>query len=177
MGVVVVLALALMPFLLKLPETIQKIAYPLKYEAQIQQASRQSGLEPAFVAAVVFTESRFRPDAVSSQNAYGLMQLLPETAEFVQQRSGIQGDYRDPGVNLSLGTWYLSYLEGRYDGHERLMLAAYNSGEGRVDGWVSQEGFDIENDIPFQETRDYVVNVLEARDVYRDLYGEDLSGN
>ena len=169
--------LALTPFLLKLPETIQKVTHPLRYEAQIQQASQQSGLEPAFIAAVVYAESRFRPDAVSSQNAHGLMQLLPETADFVQQRSGIQGDYRDPGVNLLLGAWYMSYLEGRYDGQERLMLAAYNSGEGRVDGWISQEGFDIEEDIPFQETHEYVDNVLEAREVYRDLYGEDLSGN
>ncbi|CAN5673087.1 lytic transglycosylase domain-containing protein [soil metagenome] len=173
----VVFILAITPFLLKLPETIQKITHPLRYEAQIQQASQQSGLEPAFIAAVVYTESRFRPDAESSQNAYGLMQLLPETANFVQQRSGIQGDYRDPGINLSLGAWYMGYLEERYDGHERLMLAAYNSGEGRVDGWVAQEGFDIERDIPFQETHEYVENVLEARDVYRDLYGEDLSGN
>lgn len=173
----VVFILAMTPFLLKLPETVQKIVYPLRYEAQIQQASQQSGVEPAFIAAVVYTESRFRPDAESHQGAYGLMQLLPQTASFVQQRSGVQGDYRDPGVNLSLGAWYLGYLEGRYDGHERLMLAAYNSGEGRVDGWVSQEGFDIERDIPFRETREYVDNVFEAREVYRDLYGSDLSGD
>lgn len=172
-----VLVLAMTPFLLRLPETIQKFTHPLRYEAQIQQASQQSGLEPAFVAAVVYTESRFRPDAVSSQNAYGLMQLLPETAQFIQQRSGIQGDYRDPGVNLRLGAWYMSYLEDKYDGNQRLMLAAYNSGEGRVDTWISDPGFDIERDIPFQETREYVVNVLEAREVYRDLYGEDLSGD
>lgn len=165
------------PFLLELPEAVQKIAYPLRYETQILQASRQSGLEPAFLAAVVYTESRFRPDAESSQGAYGLMQLLPETANFVQQRSGIRGDYRNPGVNLRIGAWYLGYLEERYEGHERLMLAAYNSGEGTVDGWISQEGFDIERDIPFRETRDYVNNVLEARSVYRDLYGSDLSGD
>ena len=173
----VVFILALTPFLLQLPETIQRITHPLRYEAQIQQAAQQSGLEPAFVAAVVYTESRFRPDAVSSENAYGLMQLLPETASFVQQRSGIQGDYREPGVNLSLGAWYLQYLGEKYEGQERLTLAAYNAGEGRVDGWISQEGFDIEQDIPFEETRNYVENVLEAREVYRDLYGRDLSGN
>ncbi|HZY66144.1 MAG TPA: lytic transglycosylase domain-containing protein [Rubrobacteraceae bacterium] len=173
----VVFILVMTPFLLRLPETIQKVTHPLRYEAQIRQASQQSGLEPAFIAGVVYTESRFRPDAESHQGAYGLMQLLPVTANFVQQRSGIQGDYRNPGVNLRLGAWYLGYLEDRYEGHERLMLAAYNSGESRVDGWVSQEGFDIERDIPFQETREYVDDVLEAREVYRDLYGEDLSGD
>jgi soluble lytic murein transglycosylase len=73
-----------------------------------------------------------------------------------------------------LGSWYLGYLEDRYLGHERLMLAAYNAGQGRVDSWISQEGFDIERDIPFQETREYVDSVLEAREVYRDLYGSDL---
>ena len=55
------------------------------------------------------------------------------------------------------------------------MLAAYNSGEGRVNGWISDEGFDIVRDIPFKETRDYVENSLEARETYGDLYGEDLS--
>lgn len=172
-----VFILVMTPFVLRLPETVQKITHPLRYEAQIRQVSQQTGLEPTFIAAVIYAESRFRPDAVSSQNAYGLMQLLPETAQFVQQRSGIEGDYRDPAVNLRLGAWYLTYLEDKYNGHERLMLAAYNSGEGRVDSWTSQQGFDIEEDIPFQETREYVVNVLEAQEVYRDLYGEDLSGD
>ncbi|MGF1470325.1 MAG: lytic transglycosylase domain-containing protein [Rubrobacteraceae bacterium] len=174
---VLVFVLVLTPFLLRIPEAIREVIYPLRYEPQIRQASQQTGLEPAFLAAVVYTESRFRPEAESSQGAYGLMQLLPETAGFVQDRSGIEGDYRDPGVNLSLGAWYLAYLEEKYEGHERLMLAAYNSGEGTVDAWISQEGFDIERDIPFQETRDYVDNVLEAREVYRDLYGRDLSGD
>jgi soluble lytic murein transglycosylase len=54
------------------------------------------------------------------------------------------------------------------------MLAAYNSGEGRVDGWISEEGFDIARDIPFKETRDYVGNVLEAKKAYEELYGQYL---
>ena len=103
------------------------------------------------------------------------MQMLPATAEFVQQRSGIEGDFRDPRTNIRMGTWYLGYLDGRYDGDKRLMLAAYNSGEGRVDGWISEEGFDIARDIPFKETRDYVENSLEARETYEGLYGENLS--
>ncbi len=171
----VVAGLVALPFALGAPEAVRKAAYPLRYEDTIRQASREHGLEPAFVAGVIYTESRFRPEAESSQSAYGLMQMLPATAEFVQQRSGIGGDFKEPRTNIRLGVWYLNYLDGRYSGDERLMLAAYNSGEGRVDGWISDEGFDIARDIPFKETRDYVENSLEARQTYEDLYGEDLS--
>ena len=170
----VLAGLAALPFALGAPERVREALYPLRYEETIRQASRENGLEPAFVAGVIYTESRFRPDAESSQSAYGLMQMLPQTAEFVQRRSGIRGDFEDPRTNIRLGTWYLGYLDGRYDGDERLMLAAYNSGEGRVDGWISEEGFDIARDIPFKETRDYVENSLEARETYEGLYGEDL---
>ena len=167
--------LAALPFLLRVPETVRQALYPLRYEETIREASRENGLEPAFVAGVVYTESRFRPGAESHREAYGLMQLLPQTAQFIGQRSGIEGDYRDPRVNLRLGAWYLGYLEGRYRGDERLMLAAYNSGEGTVDGWLSREGFDVAQDIPYKETREYVDDVLEARRTYRELYGRDLN--
>ena len=171
----VVAGLFALPFVLGAPEAVRKAAYPLRYEETIRQASRERGLDPAFVAGVIYTESRFRPEAESSQSAYGLMQMLPTTAEFVQQRSGIRGNFREPRTNIRLGVWYLGYLDGRYGGNERLMLAAYNSGEGRVDGWISDENFDIARDIPFKETRDYVENSLQARQTYEELYGEDLS--
>lgn len=171
----VVAGLVALPFALGAPEAVRKAAYPLRYEDTIRQASREHGMEPTFVAGVIYTESRFRPNAESSQSAYGLMQMLPATAEFVQQRSGIEGNFREPRTNIRLGVWYLNYLDGRYSGDERLMLAAYNSGEGRVDGWTSDEGFDIARDIPFKETRDYVENSLEARQTYEELYGENLS--
>lgn len=163
-----------MPFLLRAPDTVQRAVYPLRYESDIREVSERYGLEPTLVAGVIYTESRFRPDVVSDRGAYGLMQILPETADFIAERSGIQGDYRDPRVNLQMGAWYLSYLEGRYLSDERLMLAAYNSGEGRVDAWISVEGFDIGRDIPFQETHEYVNDVLEAQQTYRELYGRDL---
>ncbi len=171
---VVVAGLVALPFVLGVPGTVRESLYPLRYEETIRQASRQNGLEPAFVAGVIYAESRFRPDARSHQGAYGLMQMLPGTARYVQQRSGIQGDFRDPETNIRLGTWYLGYLAEQYRGNERLMLAAYNSGEGTVDGWISEEGFDIARDIPFKETRDYVENSLEARQTYEELYGRDL---
>jgi soluble lytic murein transglycosylase len=73
-----------------------------------------------------------------------------------------------------MGTWYLDYLQNRYEGDERLALAAYNSGTGQVDAWVSEGGFDVDHDIPFEETRQYVEDVSEARDIYVELYGRNL---
>lgn len=173
--VLLILALAAVPLVLWLPDAVERLLHPLRYEDTIRQVSRERGLEPTLVASVVYNESRFDPEAVSDEGAVGLMQILPETARFIQQRSGIEGDYRDPEVNLRLGAWYLSYLEDQYEGHERLMLAAYNSGQGRVNSWVAQEGFDIERDIPFPETRHYVENVLESQQTYTKLYGRNLN--
>ncbi len=171
---VIIGVLAILPFTLRLPDAVMRTMYPLRYEAIIRQASEENDLDPAFVAGVIYTESRFRPDAESQSGAYGLMQLLPQSARFIQRKSGIKGDYRDPEVNIRLGTWFLGYLEDRYNGDERLMLAAYNSGEGNVDAWASDEGFDIAKDIPYKETRHYVNNALEARQTYQELYGKNL---
>jgi soluble lytic murein transglycosylase len=171
---VVIGGLAILPFALRLPDAVMRTVYPLKYTATIREVSEENGLDPAFVAGVIYTESRFRPDAESHREAYGLMQLLPESARFIQRKSGIKGDYRDPEVNIRLGTWFLGYLKERYNGDERLMLAAYNSGEGNVDAWVSGQGFNIAQDIPFKETREYVDNALEAKQTYQELYGKNL---
>ena len=171
---VVIGVLAILPFALRLPDAVMRTVYPLKYTATIREVSKENDLDPAFVAGVIYTESRFRPDVESHREAYGLMQLLPESARYIQRKSSIEGDYRDPEVNIRLGTWFLGYLKDRYNGDERLMLAAYNSGEGNVDAWASDEGFDIAKDIPYKETRHYVNNALEARQAYRELYGENL---
>jgi soluble lytic murein transglycosylase len=171
---VVVAILAILPFALRVPDAVMRTIYPLRYETTIRQASEENGLEPAFVAGVIYTESRFRPDVRSHQNAYGLMQLLPQSAHYIKRKSGIKGDYHDPQVNIKLGTWFLGYLDDRYKGDERLMLAAYNSGEGNVDAWTSDEGFDIAKDIPYKETRKYIHNALEGRQTYEDLYGTNL---
>ncbi len=171
---VVIGVLAILPFTLRLPDAVMRTIYPLRYEAIIRQASEENDLDPAFVAGVIYTESRFRPDAESQSGAYGLMQLLPESARFIQRKSGIEGDYRDPEVNIRLGTWFLGHLEDRYNGDERLMLAAYNSGEGSVDAWISGKNFDIVKDIPYKETREYVDRALEAQETYQELYGKNL---
>ena len=166
--------LVILPLALRVPDAVMRTMYPLRYEETIREVSEENGLEPTFVAAVIYTESRFRPDVESHQGAYGLMQLLPQSARYIERNSGIEGDFRDPRTNIKLGTWFLGYLNDRYDGNERLMLAAYNSGEGSVDAWTSDKGFDIKKDIPYKETREYVKNALEARQTYRELYGKNL---
>lgn len=172
--VVVLVTLAALPLLFMAPETVRRFIYPLKYEETILEASEEHGVEPTLVAAVIREESRFDPKVESEQGAYGLMQIQPETARFISERSGIAGDYRGPNANIRMGTWYLSYLRSRYEDDERLVLAAYNSGEGRVDAWISDESFDVASDIPFEETRDYVEDVIESEKNYEELYGSDL---
>ena len=175
----VVLALVLLglPLVLEAPDLARRLTHPLEYEETIRDAAAEHDVEPALVAAVIRTESGFDPEVESSQGAYGLMQIQPETAGFISERGSISGDYRGPKTNIRMGTWYLDYLRNRYEGDDRLVLAAYNSGEGSVDGWLSREGFDVAKDIPFKETREYVEDVLEARQTYRELYGRDLNRN
>lgn len=173
-ALLVVFALVALLGALTAPDLVRQVTHPLEYEAEIRASATEFGVEPSLVAAVIKAESRFDPEATSSRGAYGLMQLLPETARFVSERTGISGDYRDPETNIRIGTRYLSYLQSRYDGDQRLALAAYNSGEGRVDRWLSRGDFDVSRDIPFAETRDYVRNVTESQRVYEDLYGENL---
>jgi soluble lytic murein transglycosylase len=174
---VIALSLILVPILLEAPELARRLTHPLEYKAEIQASAAEFDVEPALVAAVVRAESRFDPTAESSRGAHGLMQLRPETVDFISTRGGPSGDYRDPETNIRMGTWYLRYLRGRYDGDLRLVLAAYNSGPSRVDVWTSRQGFDIARDIPFAETRDYVTNVQESRRIYTELYGANLDEN
>ncbi len=111
------------------------------------------------------TPSRTSSTRPRSAGAKGLMQLMPETADYIAEKSGgtafVQGDLATPQVNISYGSWYLRYLLEKYDGREILALAAYNAGEGKVDEWVAAasaggERFRAADHIPFPETRNYV---------------------
>jgi soluble lytic murein transglycosylase len=163
-------------------KAVQEIALPLRHEDIIRQQAADKGLDPALIAGVIYTESRFR-DQTSRAGAKGLMQLLPSTADDIARKSGgtafVQGDLADPQVNISYGTYYLRYLLKRYGGNTVLAIAAYNAGEGRVDQWIFDarhrgEEFDHARHIPFPETRHYVQQVLEMRGRYRDRYKQEL---
>jgi soluble lytic murein transglycosylase len=154
------------------PDFYLRARYPLEYEHIIRGHAANYGLDPALLAAVVYVESRFDPNAESAAGAIGLMQLLPETAEGIATRTGGTGfvvaDLRNPEINVRYGAWYLRNLLHRYR-DTGLALAAYHAGQGNVDAW-RQSG----SGIAFPETRQYVRDVLDARDVYRDVYGDEL---
>ena len=154
------------------PDVYLRARYPLAYEHILRGHAANHDLDPALLAAVVYVESRFDPNAESAAGAVGLMQLLPETAKGIALRTGgrrfVVADLRDPEINIRYGSWYLDHLRERY-GEMRLVLAAYHAGQGNVDRW-RQEGAGI----AFPETRAYVQQVEEVRRVYADAYASEL---
>jgi soluble lytic murein transglycosylase len=165
----------------RLPDVVRELALPLAHEDIIRQQASAKELDPSLLAAVIYTESKFR-DATSKAGARGLMQITPETADYIAHLSGgtafEHGDLATPQVNISYGAFYLRYLLRRYDRNTVLALAAYNGGEGNVDRWLaeastSERAFG-KDQIPFAETREYVDRVLDARASYREKYSREL---
>ena len=164
-----------------LGDAVREITLPLEHEETIRAQAAEKRLDPALVAAVIYEESRFR-DQTSHAGARGLMQITPDTADFIAKDSGgvafEQADLATPELNIAYGTYYLRYLLDRFDGDETLAIAAYNAGETNVNRWVERAGgraaFDPATDIPFPETRHYVENVAERRGDYREHYSAEL---
>ena len=129
-------------------------------------------LNAALLAAVIEQESKFNADARSSAGAIGLMQLQPATAKGIAIHTGgkkfVISDLYNPEINVRYGAFYLRRLLRKY-GDVELALAAYNAGQANVDEWVATG-----KGIAFAETREYVKDVLELRDIYRRAYGDEL---
>nr|WP_256669850.1 transglycosylase SLT domain-containing protein [Pseudomonas sp. OIL-1] len=155
------------------------IRFPLAYQQPITQQARARQLNPTWVYAITRQESGFMEDARSHAGAIGLMQLMPGTARETARRFGIAlnnpNDVLMPERNIALGTAYLAQLHEQFQGNRVLASAAYNAGPGRVRQWT--RGVDklpadiwIEN-IPFDETRQYVQSVLSYAVIYGDKLG------
>ncbi|NLC77073.1 MAG: lytic transglycosylase domain-containing protein [Clostridia bacterium] len=155
-----------------------RVFYPLPYRDTIFAQAEAAGVDPYLVMAVIRVESKFRPKALSVRGAKGLMQLMPETARWAAGQMG--EEYRpdllfDVVYNTKIGCWYLASLIEEFDGNLPAALAAYNGGPNNVKQWL-QEGkwngeLETVDDIPFQETRDFVRRVLKDHDTYRRIYG------
>jgi soluble lytic murein transglycosylase len=154
---------------------------PLYYSDVIRKQAAEKHIDPALIAAVIYAETRFDPRP-SSAGAEGLMQILPQTAEFLAHRSGATtftvADLATPEVNIAYGSYYIRYLLDEYHGSTMLALAAYNGGETNVNRWIAaarDQGTTLAvQDIPFSQTRAYVEKVLNAQQQYRSKYASQL---
>lgn len=156
-------------------ETLER--YPLEYVDLISQNAQEWGLEPAYVAAVILAESSYDPQAVSRDNAQGLMQILPSTAEWIAGKldeSYAEGCLFDPATNIRYGCWYLGFLMQRYDGDKRCSSAAYHSGQGTVDEWLKNPAYSTDgrslNVIAGSNADTYVNRVLEYYEKYDEIF-------
>ena len=166
-----------------------KKAYPLQYTDIVAKEATANGLDPALVYSVIKAESNFDPDARSHAGAVGLMQMTPDTFEWVQTKLKSDTKYTEkdlytPEVNIRYGCKLLAMLLEKYS-RKTTALSAYNAGIGTVNAWlknpnISKDGAVLDN-IPYEETKKYVDAVLKNYDNYSKLYqfnskGENIDG-
>lgn len=142
-------------------------AYPRPYEDIVRREAKERGVPEALVYAIIRQESAFRPSAVSSAKAVGLMQIIPATARRIGEEIG--EEYRPelmsvPAINIRFGVYYLGKLLRMFQGRADLAAAAYNAGPRAVARWLASL-HDLPTDlfvasIPYEETRNYVYRVM-----------------
>ena len=150
---------------------------PLEYQDIVEKYTAVYGLDKNLVNGVIFSESHFEPNAVSSAGAKGLMQVTDETGWWAAEQIGLRTDpvdLTDPDTNIRIGCWYLSWLLDKFDGVTETALAGYNAGHGNVTKWLADEemsadGITLE-EIPYEETKSYVKKVQLAQLVYSYVY-------
>lgn len=153
---------------------------PVQYAEYIHKYAKEYHMDPLLIIAVIKVESDFQPEAVSSMDARGLMQVLPKTGAWIADEIDEPFEQKklfDPETNIRYGTYYLRYLIDHFN-NEDVAIAAYNGGMGNVTEWIdddtiTKEGEKMES-IPIDETRNYVTKVKTNKEIYRKLYGDQL---
>ncbi|MBE6692035.1 MAG: lytic transglycosylase domain-containing protein [Ruminococcaceae bacterium] len=166
---------------IKIIPYIKKDLYPREYSEYVTLYSKEYNVPEHLIYAVIHSESGFDKDAVSSVGAMGLMQLMPDTFQWIAKRIDVDFenlDITDPETNIKCGTYYLNYLYQRFENWQTC-LAAYNAGPNKVANWLldsrySDDGKSLKN-IPITETYNYVNRVFSAEKEYIKLYykGDD----
>ena len=157
--------------------------YPFPYLREIQKWSIERKLNPLLVTALMRQESRFEPKIKSVADATGLMQVLPSTAKWIAPQ--IKVDFKtinleNPNDNIMLGTWYLGHTHDQYNNNSLLAIASYNAGPGNVSKWLqtqtTKDPDEFVEQIPFDETKNYVRQVFGNYWNYLRLYNPEISG-
>ncbi len=154
--------------------------HPLMYTSIVEKYSHEYNVPAYVISAVIEVESGHKKDVVSSKGAIGLMQITPETFEWLCNYTDVGGEYDenklyDPETNIKYGTYFLSYLYEKY-GVWETAHAAYNAGISRINGWLKDENISKDGrlvKIPIKETREYVEKIIMAKKVYRETYYSD----
>lgn len=153
--------------------------YPIHYKEEIRAQSQSYEVDPFLIASIIKVETNFKTSKESKRGAIGLMQLMPDTANWILEQAKIPDTSleelkHEPERNIQLGTWYLRNLSDQFNGNEAVMIAAYNAGPGKVSSWlrdgVWDGSFDTVKDIPFGETRHYVQRVIYYYNQYVKIY-------
>ena len=166
-------------------KSIFKSFYPIKYENHIFKYSQRYNVDPCLVVAIIKAESNFNEKAVSSRWAYGLMQIMPNTAIWIAKNMELKNykveNLYDNEINIAMGCWYINNLNTEFNKNEDLVLAAYNGGRGNVQKWLKNKEYSTDGktliNIPFGETDKYVKKVKVNYKIYSRLYGEELKGS
>ncbi len=153
--------------------------YPQKYTAEVQSSAREFNVDEALIYSVIRNESGFRPEVESHAGAIGLMQLMPATFDWLQEKLDGSVKYdtsqlTDPAINIRYGTYFLSILLERYGSDIRTVAAAYNAGTTTVDGWLADTAYSANGTtltkIPYSETEHYAEKVEKTYEMYKKLY-------
>lgn len=153
--------------------------FPFPYSSLVFKWSQERQLNGLLVIALIRQESRFQPAIRSSAGALGLMQVMPETAQWIAQQTEI-GDYQleDPDDNIELGTWFLDYTHREFEGNSMLAIASYNAGPGNVSQWIRRfptgDPDEFVEKIPFPETKGYVEAVFGNYWNYLRIYNPEI---
>jgi len=153
--------------------------FPMPFKAAVLARAQSIGLEPAYVYGLIRQESRFIMDARSGVGASGLMQVMPATAKWTAKKIGmsdfVAAKLNDRDTNIAIGTGYLKLVLDSFQGSMPLAAAAYNAGPSRARTWRGASGAPVleaaiwAENIPFNETRDYVKKVLSNTTLYAAL--------
>ena len=159
---------------------VTRAVYPQKYAETVAKYAERYDVDRFLVYAVIKCESNFNPDAVSSAGALGLMQMKPDTFDWVRTKEPPDKETLednalfDPETSIRYGTLLLSLHLEEFETTE-LALCAYHAGRGQVNEWLAEgklkNGAKKTDDIPFPDTRQYVKRVMDTYEVYQKLYG------
>jgi soluble lytic murein transglycosylase len=153
--------------------------YPFPYYATVSSWAGQRNLPPLLVMGLIRQESRFEAEILSRSGAVGLMQIMPDTGRWIASKQGMSSySLKNPEHNIEMGTWYFDYTHREFSDNSMLAIASYNAGPGAIGRWVKSRGIgdpdEFVEQIPYDETRDYVYRVFANNWNYMRLYSPQV---